>query len=396
MSDQEPVNIHDEAIRRAEEIGQAAALEVREAEREGCFSPALRDMVHRAEFHKMLRPRRYGGYAIGPYTFSEIVRTVARHNASAAWLVYFTILHEQWVAYLPPEGRQEIYDSDGFTADIFFPVGKVDYVDGGVSLSGQWNFGSGVLWDEWIGLGAIVEVPGFGGPQPCLVTVNTKEIEIVRNWDPFGLRATGSHGVKVESVFVPWRRVLPLGHVKQKNEPLGGDWAREDAPIYRMPFMPSFCLGFSAISVGVAERVVKDTKRRIHERQRVLYGVKDWESPVTQRNVGDLIIKYDGIEALHNRYIQQLEDWAAANTPVVSEAERMRPSAWRASVCHQASELALQALEMMGGSAAYTGDPLEVAARDLFMLRIHVTQLYDDVVLGFGRAEYGLSGHPLV
>jgi hypothetical protein len=56
----------------------------------------------------------------------------------------------------------------------------------------------------------------------------------------------------------------------------------------------------------------------------------------------------------------------------------------------------LQALEMMGGSAAYTGDPLEVAARDLFMLRIHVTQLYDDVVLGYGRSEYGLSGHPLV
>jgi len=74
----------------------------------------------------------------------------------------FTALHEQWVAYLDPKGRQEIYDSDGFTADIFFPIGKVDYVDGGVKLSGQWNWGSGVKWDDWIGLGAFVEVAGHG------------------------------------------------------------------------------------------------------------------------------------------------------------------------------------------------------------------------------------------
>lgn len=163
MSDHEASSLHNEASRRANEIGKAALLEVRQAEREGCFSLALRDMVHKAEFHKMLRPRRYGGYAIGPHTFGEIVRTVARYNASAAWLIYFTILHEQWVAYLEPEGRQEIYDSDGFTADIFFPVGKVEYVEGGVKLSGTWNFGSGVLWDEWIGLGSIVDVANDDG-----------------------------------------------------------------------------------------------------------------------------------------------------------------------------------------------------------------------------------------
>ena len=387
---------HEDMVARAEHIGQQAGLEVAEAERRGGFSLQLRDIVHQAQIHKLLRPKRYGGFALGPRTFSEVVRVVARHNASAAWLVYFTALHEQWVAFLAPKGRQEIYDSDGFTADIFFPIGKVEYVDGGVKLSGQWNWGSGVKWDTWIGLGAMVEVPGFeGGPQPCLVTVNTRDIEIVGEWDPFGLRGTGSHTVRCENVFVPWHMVLPLAHVKKTGQPVGGD-VETDAPIYRIPFMPMFTVGFGAIAVGVCQRIAEEVKQRVRDRQRVLYGVKEWESPIAQRNVAELLVKKDSIEALQERYVQQLEAWDAANTPVVPEADRNRPNAWRSLLCLQASELAMHAFDLLGGAATTRGDPIEIAARDLVMLRIHVGQLYDDNMLSYGRAEYGLSGHPLL
>ena len=69
---------HEEMVARAEKIGQQAALEVPEAERRGGFSLALRDAVHQAQIHKLLRPKRYGGFALGPRTFSEVVRVVAR------------------------------------------------------------------------------------------------------------------------------------------------------------------------------------------------------------------------------------------------------------------------------------------------------------------------------
>lgn len=387
---------HEEMVARAEKIGQQAALEVAEAERRGGFSLTLRDAVHQAQIHKLLRPKRYGGFAFGPRTFSEVVRVVARHNASAAWLVYFTALHEQWVAFLDPKGRKVIYDSDGFTADIFFPIGKVEYVDGGVKLSGQWNWGSGVKWDAWIGLGALVEVPGFaGGPQPCLVTVNTSEIEIVGEWDPFGLRGTGSHTVRCADVFVPWHMILPLVHVKSTGQPIGGE-VEADAPIYRVPFMPMFTLGFGAIAVGAVQRIAEEVKQRVRDRQRVLYGVKEWESPIAQRNVAEFLVKKDAIEAMQERYVQQLEAWDAANTPIVSEADRNRPNAWRSWMCREASQLAFRAMEMLGGAATTRGDVLEIYARDLVMLLIHVGQLYDDNMLSYGRAEYGLTGHPLL
>jgi alkylation response protein AidB-like acyl-CoA dehydrogenase len=112
--------------------------------------------------------------------------------------------------------------------------------------------------------------------------------------------------------------------------------------------------------------------------------------------VAELLTRKDAIEALQERYVQQLEAWDAANTPVVSEAERNRPNAWRSHICREASTLAFRGIEMLGGAATSRGDPMEIAARDLFMLLIHVGQLYDDNMLAYGRAEYGLPGHPLL
>lgn len=385
----------EQLIERANRIGELAEAEADRADREAGFSDELRQAVHDAGLHLLLRPKRYGGYGFGPRVFSETVRAVARHNTAAAWVSFFMSLHEQWVAFLPPEGRKEIYDSDGFVADIFFPIGKVEYVDGGVRLSGQWNFGSGVLWCKWIGLGAIVEVPGFGDPQPCLVTVDTSELEVVRNWDTFGLRGTGSHGVKVDGVFVPWRRVLPLAHLKSTGQPLGGEYD-EDEPIYREPFMPSFCLGFGAMCLGSAERVVDELRRRIRERQRVLLGMKEWESPIAQRNLGECAVELAKIEAMHQAYIQQLEDWVAANTPLVPAEDSNRLGAWRSSIAKMSSDLAFRSIELLGGMAAYKGDYLERTARDLFMVSLQVGQLYDDNMMYYGRTQYGLGGHPLL
>ena len=386
---------HEEMIRRATLIGEQAELEVVEAEINGSFSDKLRGVVHDAEMHKLLRPKRYGGFGLGPRTFSEVVRTVARYNASAAWLTYFVALHEQWVAYLPPEGRKEIYDSDGFTADIFFPIGTVEYVEGGVKLSGEWKFGSGVGWDDWIGLGAFVEIPGHDERQPSLVTVKTSEIEILNDWNPFGLRGTGSHSVKVDSVFVPWRRVLPLAHIKKTGQPVGGEFDA-DEPIYRAPFMPFFCIGFGAISVGVTERVIRDLKRRIESRERVLYGMKEWESPIAQRNLADVMVKYDNAAALHEQYVQQIETWVEAGTTKVPEVDSNRMNAWRSSIGKTTSDIGFRALELLGGTAANRGDPLEIAARDLFMIAIHLGQIYEDNMMAYGRTQYDLSGHPLL
>lgn len=386
---------YDEAIKRAEYVGQIAEAELFEADRNGGYSDKLKDAIYETQLHRLLRPKRYGGLGAGHRTLSEVVRTVARHSVSGAWLTYFMPLHESWIALLPPAGREEIYSQDKFIADIFFPIGKVDYAEGGVILSGQWNWGSGIDFCEWIGLGAIVDVPGTDvGPQPCLVTIKVAEGKIIRNWDTFGLRGTGSNGIAVDKVFVPWHRVLPVASVKEKSIPLGGEFDPAE-PVYRVPFMPAFAMGFNAICVGAIQRLQQELHQRIRQRQRVLLGHQEWESPVAQRNLGELATTIDQVEALYERYLKQLEDWCNAGTPSASALEKNRLAAWRSSIARTASQVGFRTLELLGGAATYKGDLVEVFARDLFMISIHVTQIYEDHMMFYGRTQYELSGHPL-
>ena len=160
--------------------------------------------------------------------------------------------------------------------------------------------------------------------------------------------------------------------------------------------MPFFCVGFGAISVGVTERVIRDLKRRIESRERVLYGMKEWESPIAQRNLADVMVKYDNAAALHEQYVQQIETWVEAGTTTVPEVDSNRMNAWRSSIGKTTSDIGFRALELLGGTAANRGDPLEIAARDLFMIAIHLGQIYEDNMMAYGRTQYDLSGHPLL
>lgn len=386
---------HEEAIKRAEYVGQVAEAELFEADRNGEYSNKLKDAIHETQLHRLLRPKRYGGHSLGQRTFSEVVRTVSQHSVSGGWLTYFMPLHETWVAMLPPKGREEIYSSDTFVADVFFPIGQVEYVEGGVRLSGQWNWASGIDFCEWIGLGVIVDVPGTTiGPQPCLVTIKVSEGNIIQNWDTFGLRGSGSKGIAVKDIFVPWHRVLPVVSVKSSVTPVGGEFDPSE-PVYRVPFMPGFTLGFGAICIGAMQRLQKELHGRIRSRQRVVLGGQEWESPVAQRNLGEVVTQIEQAEALHERYIKQLEDWCIEGKTACTALEESRMGAWRSSIAKTASQVGFRALELLGGAATYKGDLIEVFSRDMFMVSLQVGQLYEDHMMFYGRTQYGLSGHPI-
>ena len=116
-----PAMTHDEIIKRAEYIGQIGEAELFEADRRGGYSVKLKEAILETQLHHLMRPKRYGGFGMGQRTFSEAVKTVARHSVSAAWVAFFMPLHETWVALLPPKGREEIFSEDKLVADIFSP-----------------------------------------------------------------------------------------------------------------------------------------------------------------------------------------------------------------------------------------------------------------------------------
>lgn len=222
-------------LAKAEEIGRLEEAEANEADKNAFLSDQVCQAMKEAEFHKLLKPKRYGGYSVELKPYTEMIRTVSRYSMAAGWLAYFYSAHEVWPAYLPPKGRDLVLGGDTLLADVVAPIGRAEKDGEGFRLYGQWNFCSGVLSADWIGLGAMAELTQGEGPEYCLFVLPKSDVIIVHNWDTIGLRGSGSNGVLVEGAFVPSYMIVPAKNLFATGIPVGSDYDEND-PVYRMPF----------------------------------------------------------------------------------------------------------------------------------------------------------------
>ena len=56
----------------------------------------------------------------------------------------------------------------------------------------------------------MIQFPDSDQPEVCLPMLKASELQIVKNWDTFGLRGSGSNQVIAENVYVPMERIVRL------------------------------------------------------------------------------------------------------------------------------------------------------------------------------------------
>lgn len=396
MGKHDPISLEQGMTVTKEQVAnwaKAAEAESNDSERNCQFSDGLLRSYKEAGFHRLLRPWRHGGPSVRPTVFMDLVRTAGYHSSAAGWLFYFYPAHEAWTAYLPQNRQKEIYESDGLVADVFTPLGKVEKDGEDYRLSGEWKFASGVMHAQWIGLGGVVPLPG--GAQPCLMAIPTNQCEIVKNWDTLGLRSTGSNMIRCDNVRVPSDMVLPLVTTVSTGMPQTDDFDPED-PSYRTPFMPRFLMGFPAVAIGGAERVVDEFEARTKNRIRIYQGgASEAQNPSGIRALASVRLRLETLRATFAAYAQQLEAWTDENLHVATDVDRQRMFALRAHIARESMLIAVDVQTYAGGSAIFKGDPIERFTRDLITVAAHTTHLYEDALQGYGKASMGIGAHPL-
>ncbi|HWK22303.1 MAG TPA: acyl-CoA dehydrogenase family protein [Ureibacillus sp.] len=391
---QEKTINRDELLKKAEEVGKLAEKHAMESDQDARLPDIVIEKIKEAGFQKLLRPKAYGGQNLDFYTFGDIIRTVANYSVSAAWLTYFNIIHETWPAFLPKQGREELFNSGGLMADVFAPIGKVVDDGEGYRLSGQWNFCSGVFWSDWIALGAVHKMHDGTEPEYSLFIVNKKEIEIVENWDTIGLRGTGSNAVKVENVYVPPHYVFPLTRVINGDTAPDGNY-EEDYQIFRVPYLAFFLAGFPHIAIGAVERLIRNFKEKTENRIRIFNNnANEKEAGTAQRTLAELNIQLTALKALAKDYADRLTYYEENNIRVLDEEERELLFAIRGYVAKTTSEMATRILITLGGNSVYKHDGSERFVRDLLTVAAHPTHQYEDAMAGYGKTIVGFKGHP--
>jgi alkylation response protein AidB-like acyl-CoA dehydrogenase len=384
-------------LQKAKEVGELAEQHALQTDIDARLPDEVIEKIKEAGFHKLHRPKAYGGQDTDFHTFGDIIRTVANYSVSAAWITYFAIIHETWPAFLPKESRDKLYNSNALMADVFAPVGKVtDDPDGeGYRISGTWNFCSGVFWCDWIALGAVHQMRDASAPELSLYIVHKKDVEIIENWNTIGLRGTGSNAVKVDDVYVAPGDIFPLKRVVEGAVAPDGNY-EEDYPLFNVPYIAYFLSGFSQIAIGGLERIISDFTEKTKGRVRVYNkNTNEKDAGSGQRTIGELSMQLNSLKAVAAEYMDKLHYYQENGIRVLEEEEREELFARRGYVAKTAAELGARALITLGGNSLYKDQHTERFVRDLLAVSAHPTHLYEDAMASYGKTLLGMDGHPM-
>lgn len=247
--------MQSDVLTRARTISQLADAQADEAERNGNVSAELIAEMKKAGIFKLCIPSVLGGDEVHPMESLDVIDIIAQGDGSTAWVTMVCATTALLSAYLNEEWSARIYGQDGvITCGVTAPTGQARLVDGGIEVSGRWQWGSGTSHADWI-LGGSLLVDQGGQPvtdsagriHHLLPFFEKEQIQILDTWDVHGMSGSGSNDFMVEKVFVPEGRWVRFG-VDQPRLP----------GLYQFPLLGVLGMGVASISLGVARRAIDE------------------------------------------------------------------------------------------------------------------------------------------
>ncbi|MFD9697706.1 acyl-CoA dehydrogenase family protein [Lentzea sp. NPDC059081] len=318
------------------------------------LAPELLEAIRDAGLFRLGVPASLGGQESPPAAILETAEQLARGDASAGWCVSIACTSSLLAAYLPEDGAHEVFgDPRAVASGVWAPRGRGVETDGGVVVSGQWPFCSGIQHADWLFAGFVIsgklKVAAF--PRASL--------EVLDTWHTTGLRGTGSHDAVAREVFVPSARVLSVV-----------DGPLHPGALYRFPVFGFFALsvavaalgnGFGALDDFVALAASKSSlgsRRTLAERSSVQAAVAS--STASLRSARAFL--YEAVE----------EGWQAAQAsePVpVQVRASLRLAATHAT--RTAREVVSTLYDLAGSGGIYDGAALQRRFRDAHTASAH-------------------------
>ncbi len=379
---------YDEAMARAGSLVPVLRERAAGAESLRQMAKETEADLHRTGLFRFHQPRRWGGMELPFVALFDVPAEIGRGCASTAWNVANLAVHHWLLALYDPRAQDEVWgkNPDALIASgIAYPQGRGRRVDGGVVVSGFWNFSSGVDPSDWTMLAAIIrDGDRIVDHRMCLVPKS--DYEIVDDWQVLGMRSTGSKSVRATDVFVPEHRALCMYLARGGSDFPGA--GVNPAALYRVPIgaISSHCL--AAAGVGNAQAALELTVEAVTERSTSYTAARMRDFQAVQLRVARagalidaarLICRADCLEAQR----------AAEDNRLMTMEEKLRCRrnvAYAMDLCTEAVD-SLHALA--GGNGIYDRYPIQRLFRDQHALAAHIGFSWDAQGAPWGLVTLG-------
>ena len=381
-------------VQRAQ--GMVDVLRARQAECEslGRLPEATNDAFLEAGFYRILQPRRFGGYEFDMGTFARVMIEIARGCPSSGWVLALTGGHAIMLsAFFSEAAQRDVYGATGdFRGPSRTAPVAAERVDGGYRLTGGWDYVSGCDIATHFVCGLRVD------NELLMGVLDRADCRIVDNWNPIGMRGTGSRRVEVDAVFVPGHRVIPPPRDAFNSRNAPGRHVHAN-PMYVAGRLTSVLFEeMAAVAVGVARGALDVYAHELCSSRLSMppYQLRS-ESAEYQRHFGDAWALIEVAEAtvlkVADSYMEYARQDAEAGIPFSDERDL------QLQLLEQyATRLAGDAVDLMfrtcGTHVAQGQSLLQRYFRDMAVIKTHIAAQTDRGAESFGRAHFTGSGLP--
>ncbi|MSQ73168.1 MAG: acyl-CoA dehydrogenase [Betaproteobacteria bacterium] len=227
-------------------------------ESDGELSPEVVDALHQAGLFGMWAPREVGGAEMHPIDSLEALEDISYAHGSTGWVLMAAALCTGTAAcFLGSDSVKRIFSLKRFPviAGQGGSGGKAVATRGGYTVSGNWNYGSGIKHADYLHCGVAVfdaedkpRMDKDGLQEQRIAVLSPDQCEYGANWDVLGLRATGSIDYTASGAFVP----EDATHLKSTIEPiLGGN-------LYRLGLRGLSTIGHTGFTLGIGRRILDE------------------------------------------------------------------------------------------------------------------------------------------
>ncbi len=216
-----------------------------QAEQRCALSSEVLDVIYRHRLFKLFVPQRLGGAMLPLPEAVRVFEESSRIDGSFGWLVTIGSGGGYFAGVFAPEMATSLFaPADAVVAGSGYVSGEAECIDGGYQVSGSWRYCSGA--DHATIFTANCRIQGSDQVRSFIFTRD--QVTISHDWDAHGLRATGSHTIQADKVFVPWQMTFDIANGRRSD----------DAVIYRYPFIPFAEVSFASVCAGICRHYMEE------------------------------------------------------------------------------------------------------------------------------------------
>jgi len=315
------------------------------------------EALRRAGLFGAMTPRELGGAELALVDAIDVFAEAARADGSAGWCL---MAGASAVAYFGA------YASDEFAARLFAagvplvagqfaPNGTGSAEDGGYRVTGNYQFGSGLHYAEWVGVGFLVPPPaGSDAPMRYLFgLVPAEQIERRGNWNVLGLAATASWDYGIRGAFVPEGATFLFAAPTRRR---GGR-------VYELGVMAQTASGHAGFALGVTRRALDELAAIAQTKARMGAGSFLKDDPRFLHSLGTLESRFRSARAWVREAFARIE----ATVNATGRLDLRQNNEVRQATVHVTQEGAdiVREAYLLAGTTALRDGPLQRCFRDI-------------------------------